>query len=221
MGISECGTRLFSHVRSEARLEQYHGQRLVVDVASFKLKAWYGDTPHYYRSGQPATHRYKATLARLLSALAAAAGGEQFVTVCLDGGRFPPKSREHARRGTTAAARADIVRSAEALDADNKHREADREYCKLAYPPPPFVDAWLIAHCRQHSFPVLVAPQEADSQAAQLVRDGLADVLVTIDSDLLFYPGVSALLLADVKKSGAWWSVKQGSVKQGSPGDKH
>ena len=59
----------------------------------------------------------------------------------------------------------------------------------------------MIAHCREHGFPLIVAPQEADSQAAQLVRDGLADVLVTIDSDLLFYPGVRQLLLADTKST--------------------
>ena len=202
MGISECGTRLFSHVRSEVVLDRYAGQRLVVDVASFKLKAWYKDVSSYYRADEPTTRGYRAVLARLLSTLAAAAGGEQNVTVCIDGDRFPPKSREHARRGKTPTARADILRAAEAKDADNQRREADHEYLKLAYPPPPFVDSWLIAHCRQHQFPVLVAPQEADSQAAQLVRDGLADVLVTIDSDLLFYPGVPELLLADVKEPG-------------------
>ena len=47
MGISECGTKLFSHVRSKAQLEQYAGQRLVVDLASFKLTTWYSDVSQY------------------------------------------------------------------------------------------------------------------------------------------------------------------------------
>ena len=58
MGISECGTKLFSHVRSQAQLEQYAGHRLGVDLASFKLKAWYSDIAHYYRPMEPQTHGY-------------------------------------------------------------------------------------------------------------------------------------------------------------------
>ena len=137
-----------------------------------------------------------------------ATGATSNVVVCLDGGRFPPKSREHLRRGTTATSRAEILASAEAKDEQGAHKVADKLYEKLCYPVPPFVDDWLIAHCREHGFPLVVAPQEADSQVAQLVRDGQADVLVTIDSDLLFYPGVGELLLADARKAGTWWRVK-------------
>jgi len=212
MGISECGPRVFAHVRTEVQLGDFKGKRLAVDIASFKQKAWYQDVCSYYRANEPATHGYRATLARLLSVLAAAAGGVSNVTVCLDGGRFPPKSREHDRRGSTATARAEILAAAEAKDAANQRKDADYEYHKLAYPPPPFVDAWLIAHCQEHRIPLVVAPQEADSQAAQLVRDDRADVLVTIDSDLLFYPGVTQLLLADTKKAGVWWTVKLADI---------
>ena len=208
MGISECGTKLFTHVRSEVTLNAYSGKRLVVDVSSFKLKAWYQDVPQYYRSSEPQSHGYRAILSRLLSALSMAAGATSNVVVCLDGGRFPPKSQEHLRRGTTATSRAEILASAEAKDEQGAHKEADKLYAKLCYPVPPFVDGWLIAHCREHGFPLVVAPQEADSQAAQLVRDGQADILVTIDSDLLFYPGVGELLLADARKAGTWWRVK-------------
>ena len=212
MGISECGPKVFAHVRTEAHLDLFKGKRLAVDIASFKQKAWYQDVCSYYRANEPSTHGYRATLARLLSVLAAATGGVSNVTVCLDGGRFPPKSRERARRGTTATARSEILAAAEAKDAANQRKEADHEYHKLAYPPPPFVDGWLIAHCQEHCIPLVVAPQEADSQAAQLVRDDRADVLVTNDSDLLFYPGVMQLLLADTKKAGAWWTVKLADI---------
>ena len=98
MGITDCGAKLFSHVRSEAALDQYSGQRLVVDLASFKLKAWYGDVAAYYRPTEPQTHGYRASLAKTLSALSLATGSADLVTVVLDGGRFAPKSREHARR---------------------------------------------------------------------------------------------------------------------------
>ena len=108
MGISECGTRLFSHVRCKATLEQFSDQRLVVDLASFKLKAWYSDVAGYYRPTEPQTHNYRASLARLLSALSLATGSTKNVTVCLDGGLFPPKSREHARRGSSGTDRGEI-----------------------------------------------------------------------------------------------------------------
>ena len=147
-------------------------------------------------------------LARLLLALSLATGSTSNVTVCLDGGLFPPKSREHSRRRSSGPDRDEIQAQAEAKDAEGAHKDADKLYQKVVYPPPPFIDSWVIAHCREHGFPLVVAPQEADSQAAQLVRDGLADVLVTIDSDLLFYPGVRQLLLADTKTAGTWWTVK-------------
>ena len=65
MGISECGTKLFSHVRSEVTLGEYSGKRLVVDVASFKLRAWYHDVPQYYRSSELQSHGYRAILSAL------------------------------------------------------------------------------------------------------------------------------------------------------------
>ena len=98
--------KALSHVRSEVTLNAYSGKRLVVDVASFKVKAWYPDVPQYYRSSEPQSHGHRATLSRLLSALSMATGATSNVVVCLDGGRFPPKSQEHLRRGTTATSRA-------------------------------------------------------------------------------------------------------------------
>ena len=41
MGISECGPRVFAHVRTEVQLSDFKGKRLAVDIASFKQKAWY------------------------------------------------------------------------------------------------------------------------------------------------------------------------------------
>ena len=74
MGISECGTKLFSHVRSQATLEQFSGQRLVVDLASFKLKAWYSDVSQHWWPTEPPTHAYRSNMSRLLSALSLAVG---------------------------------------------------------------------------------------------------------------------------------------------------
>ena len=41
MGIQDCGERLFKPARNAVTLDQYHGERLAVDIASLKLKAWY------------------------------------------------------------------------------------------------------------------------------------------------------------------------------------
>ena len=43
MGISECGPKVFAHVRTEVQLGDFKGKRLAVDIASFKQKAWYQD----------------------------------------------------------------------------------------------------------------------------------------------------------------------------------
>ena len=63
MGISECGPKVFAHVRTEVQLGDFKGKRLAVDIASFKQKAWYQDVCSYYRANEPATHGYRASLA--------------------------------------------------------------------------------------------------------------------------------------------------------------
>ena len=110
-------------MRSQAQLEQYAGHRLVVDLASFKLKAWYSDIAHYYRPMEPQTHGYRGVLARLLLALSLATGSTSNVTVCLDGGLFPPKSREHSRRRSSGPDRDEIQ---EAKDAEGAQKDADK-----------------------------------------------------------------------------------------------
>ena len=167
---------------------------------------------HYYRPTEPPTHGYRTHLANLLSTLSIATGAVSNVTVVLDGGKFEPKAAEHARRDSASVSRADLLADAAAKDALGQFKEADDLYRKLVYPVPPFVDSWIIAHCRENGFPLIVAPYEADSQAARLVTDNLADVLVTNDSDLLFYPGVPRLLIADGKKLGTWWEVSMSDI---------
>ena len=90
------------------------------------------------------------------------------------------------RRNGAVESRADLLVKADAKDEAGEHikvKEADVLYAST-YPPPPSVDSWVIAHCKEHGFPLVIAPQEADSQAGCLVADDLVDVLVTIDSDL-------------------------------------
>lgn len=76
-----------------------------MDVASFKLKAWYSDVPRYHRPTEPPTHGYRTHLANLLSTLAHSTGSVSDVTVVLDGGKFPPKAAEHARRDSASTSR--------------------------------------------------------------------------------------------------------------------
>ena len=59
--------------------------------------------------------------------------------------------------------------------------EANTLYRKLVYPPPDEIYTWLIAHCRTvDRCDILVAPFEADSQAAFLSLKGYADTVITI-----------------------------------------
>eukprot|EP00966_Prymnesium_polylepis_P325851 7381790-Prymnesium_polylepis.3 len=196
MGISDAH-KLFKLVWTAVSLlpgGELHGSELLVDVAAFKLKAFYGDVASYYRDGPDGmSSGYKRYLAKVFSALAAATGASENIVAVFDGARFPPKSREHARRGSS---RDETLAAAQKADEENKEAEAADLYSKLAYPPPPCVDAWLMAHCKASGIDVVQAPFEADSQAGHMAAQPCSRrrVLVTIDSDLAFYPGVDSVL---------------------------
>ena len=59
----------------------------------------------YIKTGIDGTHGYRTHLANLLSTLAHSTGSVSDVTVVLDGGKFPPKAAEHARRDSASTSR--------------------------------------------------------------------------------------------------------------------
>ena len=144
MTIVDAHKMVYSHVGVPLSLDELRGQRVALDVAWWKLRAWYADAPSFYRPGAAQTHEYRFVLSRLLSVLSLAVGPGNLIVV-LDGAFFWPKAATHAQRA--AIDRDQVLRDAAALDAGGKRHDADKKYRELTYPVPPLVDEWLVAHC--------------------------------------------------------------------------
>ena len=205
MTILDAHDKVYRHVRRPCALEELHGKTIALDVAWWKLRAWYADVPSYYRAADEQTHNYRATLSKLLSVLCTAIGDPAKLLLVLDGAAFWPKAAEHAKRGSSVD-RDRVLAEAQAKDDGNDRASADALYKELAYPVPTLVDDWLVAHCRQHSITVICAPFEADSQAALLALSREVDAVMTVDGDLPMY-GIPHVILADVKQKGQYHSV--------------
>ena len=67
---------IYRHIGVSLELHELHGKPVAVDIAWWKLRAWWVDTPSFYRPGAEQTHGYRETLARLLSVLSLALGSE-------------------------------------------------------------------------------------------------------------------------------------------------
>ena len=100
MGIVDAHEAILKPVRHEVRPNDLRGWRLAIDVASPKLKAFYGDAASYFREDEDTTHGYRSSLTKFISGLGQATGSTDNLVVVLDGDRFPPKAQEHAPRGS-------------------------------------------------------------------------------------------------------------------------
>ena len=209
MGVEEAHPKVFSHARERVAPSDYNGRTVAIDIASWKLRFFWADAPDYFRPDRATPRGWMASLAQLLSAWTAGCGGEERVLVVLDGAKFPPKAREHARRGAQGEPWLDRLAAAADKDRQGETAAADKAYAALSYPPPPSVDAWLLAHCKENKIPVIVAPFEADSQCARLALAGAVDAIVTFDGDLSFYSGVNEVVYQDSGKGkgGVYWRV--------------
>ena len=80
---------VYALVKTETELKDLAGKCVAIDIASFKLKAFFADAPSFYRPGASQTHNYRHSLAKLLSSLTTATGHNCNVLVVMDGGRMP------------------------------------------------------------------------------------------------------------------------------------
>ena len=69
MTVLDAHKSIYRHIGVSLELHELHGKPVAVDIAWWKLRAWWVDTPSFYRPGAEQTHGYRETLARLLSVL--------------------------------------------------------------------------------------------------------------------------------------------------------
>ena len=164
-------------------IEEFKDEVIAIDIAPYVIKAFFADAPAWHRGEEP-THTYRTILGRVIDRLLKHATR---LIVVIDGARLPLKAAEHVRRGDATDREATMEQAAEQVRLQNDV-EANALYRKLVYPPPDEIYTWLIAHCRTvDRCDILVAPFEADSQAAFLSLKGYADTVITIDGDFLMY----------------------------------
>ena len=111
-----------------------------------------------------------------------------FVTLVFDGGALPSKSFANSRRKQTRDANlalAEVYSSAgDSEEAENALKKAisfnSLQVSRIAN--------GVFKRLEKHDhFAVLIAPYEADAQVAYLQKIGMADVIITNDSDILLY----------------------------------
>ena len=205
MTVVDLHDRVVKPVREATTLAQCataSGSVIAVDCSPFAMKAWYPDVPSHFRADEETTAQHRSYFARLINSLISC--GFQVLMV-LDGARLPLKAAEHARRGSTTP-RADIKKAAEAADRAGDRAAGDTQWRKLVYPAPDLVYNFVIGLCRRTAgAEAIVAPFEADSQAAFLVQQKYADYVLTTDGDLVAY-GAPQVLLVDAQKK--YWVVR-------------
>jgi len=100
-----------------------------------------------------------------------------------DGRNLPSKSETEKKR---RVARKDNREKAVQMLKEGKTKEA-REYFQRSVDITPAMAREVISACRERNVDCIVAPYEADSQLAYLNMAGLADIVVTEDSDLTLF----------------------------------
>jgi exonuclease-1 len=105
------------------------------------------------------------------------------VILVIDGDSLPSKKEENAQRRED---RQNAFEKALAAEKAGDSRAARRFYaqsCSVTYK----IRYELIQACKQARVKFMVAPYEADAQMARLAISGIADLVITEDSDLLCY----------------------------------
>ncbi|EYC36416.1 hypothetical protein Y032_0898g2933 [Ancylostoma ceylanicum] len=106
------------------------------------------------------------------------------VVMVFDGRPLPAKKNTNDERRQR---RAENVKAAELLLSEGKINEAVDKFKRATSITPEVVES-TIEHFRTYkNVDVLVSPYESDAQLAFLVNEGLADVVVTEDSDLIAF----------------------------------
>ncbi len=117
------------------------------------------------------------------------------VVLVIDGGSLPCKADINKKRRED---RAEAFEKGLLADKRGDSRDARRQYsraCSITYE----MRHELITQCKSRSISFVVAPYEADAQVAKLAQCGVADFIISEDSDLLAYACPRVLFKLDFK----------------------
>ncbi|KAK9883074.1 hypothetical protein WA026_001276 [Henosepilachna vigintioctopunctata] len=120
------------------------------------------------------------------------------VILVFDGNHLPAKAlTEKRRRETRKNAK---VRAAELLRLGKKDEAWN--FLRQSVDITPLMAFNLIKECRRNNIDCIVAPYESDSQLAYLNLKGIADVIITEDSDLLVFGCSKVFFKMDINGNG-------------------
>jgi hypothetical protein len=159
---------------------------VVLDIAGVAVPAAIADAPDFWRDSDGRTYR-RWVKEFIKWVVGNPVTGATAVYIVFEGAPFPLKADTHAARRKTPEARAEIERQARAHDDAGQYAAGAKKWRELGYPIRAIVYDWLMSWCRSRAakwrLRIVVAPFEADSQGALLVRRGVGDVLLSADGD--------------------------------------
>eukprot|EP00892_Ulva_mutabilis_P007615 jgi/Ulvmu1/5225/UM022_0018.1 len=177
MGISGL-LPLLKDITHKAHIKQFQGKRAAVDGYVWLYKGSYC-CPEELCEGRPTDKfvKYCMSMVDLLRH-----HGVQPVVV-LDGDKMPAKAVTEEQRQSSRAANRERGRQ---LAAAGNTRAAMEMYQRAVEVTPQMARAFMEALATA-GVEFIVAPYEADAQMAYLAKNGLVDLVITEDSDLLVY----------------------------------
>lgn len=113
----------------------------------------------------------------------------------IDGNELPSKANTNAERKKN---RIQAFQDGLKNEMKQNHREARKHFakaCSITHE----MRHELVLQCRRHNISYIIAPYEADAQLAYLAHSGVADFVITEDSDLLAYAAPRVLFKVDLK----------------------
>eukprot|EP00923_Selenidium_pygospionis_P027209 GHVN01048891.1.p1 GENE.GHVN01048891.1~~GHVN01048891.1.p1 ORF type:complete len:304 (-),score=46.24 GHVN01048891.1:744-1547(-) len=206
MGIQGLLGALDSRCKREAHISEFSGQRAAIDAYAWLHRGAYSCASALVRGEAGVTRHLQFCLSRidLLK--------RHNVTpvVVFDGMALPSKQgTDEQRRRTREAAAAQGI----ALHRVGRIKEAEKLFTK-AVTITAETAASLIRALSLQGIEVIVAPYEADAQLAYLSRQGLVDVVISEDSDLLPFGCRSVFYKLD--HNGGGYEIEWNSLTQQS-----
>eukprot|EP00850_Spirogloea_muscicola_P004486 SM000019S05030 [mRNA] locus=s19:514785:519016:- [translate_table: standard] len=204
MGISGL-LPIFKSISTPTHVREYAGKKAAVDTYSWLHKGAFGCSDALCK-GQP-TDRYVDYCMQRVDLLLHS--GVTPVMV-FDGGLLPAKAEQEARRQKSRKEHLDRAR-----DHELAGNTAAAFVCyQKAVDITPDIAHNLIKVLKQRGIKFIVAPYEADAQLAYLALQGLVEVVITEDSDLLAYGCPKVLFKMD--KTGQGLEIQYSQIVRAS-----
>lgn len=140
------------------------------------------------------------------------------IILVIDGGPLPSKKNVDEKRRLE---REDAFQKGLKADKRGDSREARKQFtraCSISHE----IRHELIVQCKLKGIPFIVAPYESDAQLAKLAHDGVVDVVISEDSDLLAYGCPRVLFKIDFRSGrGDEIQIMRDLASNSSPSFRH